>query len=88
MGTVCLVITTTTFFDSVSQLLGHSLVAGPAAYEVLGQSVANKMKDILLSNDKAERWISDIAEDTEMQLIVEIKKLKLSAIQLDGSTDI
>ena len=40
-----------------------------ACNEVLGQSAASKMKDIPLSNDTAERRISDMAEDTETQLI-------------------
>ena len=46
------------------------------------------MKDIPLSNDTDERWISDMAEDTETQLTEKIKKLKLFALQLDESTDI
>jgi hypothetical protein len=33
-------------------------------------------------------WISDMAEDTETQLTEEIKKSKLSALQLDESTTI
>ena len=36
-----------------------------ACNAVPGQSAASKMKDIPLSNDKAERWIRDMAEDTE-----------------------
>ena len=59
-----------------------------ACNEVIGHSVASKMKDILLSNDTVERRISDIAEDTETQLIEKIKKSKLFALQLDESTDI
>ena len=58
-----------------------------ARNEVLGQS-AGKMKDIPLSNDTVERQISDMAEDTETQLIEKIKKSKLFALQLDKSTDI
>ena len=46
------------------------------------------MKDIPLSNDTAERRISDMAEDTETQLIEKIKKSKLFALQLDEPTDI
>jgi len=46
------------------------------------------MKDIPLSNNIAERRISDVAEDTETQLIEKIKKSKLFALQLDESTDI
>ena len=46
------------------------------------------MKDIPLSNDTAERRISDMAEDTETQPIEKIKKSKLFALQLDESTDI
>jgi len=46
------------------------------------------MKDIPLSNDIVERRISDMAEDTETQLIKKIKKSKLFTLQLDESTDI
>jgi len=59
-----------------------------ACNEVLGQSAARKIKDIPLSNDTVERRISDMAEDTEMQLIEKMKKSKLFALQLDESTDI
>jgi hypothetical protein len=44
-----------------------------ACNEVLGQSAASKMKGTPLSNDTVERWICDMAEATEMQLIEEIK---------------
>ena len=46
------------------------------------------MKGIPLSNDTAERRLSDMAEDTETQLIEKIKRSKLFALQLDESTDI
>ena len=59
-----------------------------ACNEVLGQSAASKIKDIPLSNYTVERRISDMAEDTETQLIEKIKKSKLFALQLDESTDI
>ena len=68
------------------ELIKPSLIA--ACNEVLGQSAASKMKDIPLSNDTVERRISDMAEDTETQLIEKIKKSKLFALQLDESTDI
>jgi len=64
-------------------LIKPSLTA--ACNEVLGQAAASKMKDIPLSNDTVERRISYMAEDTETQ---PIKKSKLSALQLDESTDI
>jgi len=67
------------------ELIKHSLIA--ACNEVLGQSAASKMKDIPLSNDTVERQISDMAEDTEMQLNEKILKSKLFALQLDESTD-
>jgi len=41
-----------------------------ACNEVSGQSAASKMKDIPLLNDTVERWISDMAEDIEKQLII------------------
>jgi len=53
------------------EIIKHSLIA--ACNEVLGQSVAIIMKHIPLSNDTTERWISDMAEDTETQLIEKIK---------------
>jgi len=45
------------------------------------------MKDIPLSNDAVERRISDVAEDTETQIIEKIKTSKLLALQLEESTD-
>jgi len=63
-----------------------SLIA--ACNEVLGQSATSKMKDIPLSNDTVERRLSDMAVDTETQLIEKIKKLKFFALQLEGSIDI
>jgi len=44
-----------------------------ACNEVLGQSAASKMKDSPLSNDTVERRISEMAEDTETQLIEKLK---------------
>jgi hypothetical protein len=41
-----------------------------------------------LSNDKVERRIFDIAEDTETQHIGKIKNFKLFALQVDESRDI
>ena len=52
--------------------IGEELIKPPlitACNEVLGQSAARNMKDIPLSNDGVERRISDMAEDTETQLI-------------------
>ena len=59
-----------------------------ACNEVLGQSAASTMKDIPLSNDTVERRISEMAEDTERQLVKKIKKSTLFALQVDESTDI
>jgi hypothetical protein len=42
------------------KLIKPSLIA--ACNEILGQSVASKMKDIPLSNDPAEMWTSHMAE--------------------------
>jgi len=53
------------------ELIKPSLIA--ACNEVLCQSAASKMKDIPLSNDRVERHISDMAEDTEMQRIERIE---------------
>jgi len=43
-----------------------------ASNEVLGQSAASKLKEFPLSNDTVESGISDMAEDTENQLIDKI----------------
>ena len=51
-----------------------------ACNEVLGQSAASKMKDVSLSNNTVERRISDMAEDTEMQLTEKIKKIEIVCI--------
>jgi len=53
------------------EVIKPSLTA--ACNEILGQSVASKMIDIPLSNDTVERRISDVAEDTETQIIEKIK---------------
>jgi hypothetical protein len=51
-----------------------------AAYnEVLSQSASNKMKGIPFSNDRVERRISDMAEDTETKLT---EKLKMEIIYI------
>ena len=54
-------------YSICEELIQPSLIA--ACNEVLGQSAASKMKDMPLSNDIVERRISDMAEDTETQLI-------------------
>ena len=46
------------------------------------------MKGISLSNDTVERRISDMADDTERQIVEKIKKSELFALQLDESTHI
>jgi hypothetical protein len=52
------------------------------------------MRGIPQWNDIAERWTSDVAEDTDMKLTEEIKKKiyfpppPFFALQLDESTDI
>ena len=56
--------------------------------EALGQSAASIMKGISLSNDTVERRISDMADDTERQIIEKIKKSELFALQLDETTHI
>jgi hypothetical protein len=56
--------------------------------EVFGQSAASKVKTVSLSNDTIERRICDMAEDTETQLIEDVKKSKWFALQVDKSTDI
>jgi hypothetical protein len=56
--------------------------------EVLGQSAKRKLKDITLSNDTVGRRLSDMEEDTQTQLVEEIIKSKLSALQLAESTTI
>ena len=55
------------------ELIKPSLTA--VCNEVLGQSAASKMKDIPLSNDRVERRIFDMAEDTETQLTEKNEKI-------------
>ena len=68
------------------ELIKPSLIA--AYNELLGRSVASKMKDFPLSNDTVERRISDMAEDTGKQLTAKINKSGLFGLKLDESTDI
>ena len=49
------------------ELIKPSLIA--ACNEVIGQSVASKMKDIPLSNDTVERRISDMALEFELMTL-------------------
>jgi hypothetical protein len=56
------------------ELIKPSLTA--ICNEVFGQSAASKVKTIPLSNDTTERQICDMAEDTETQLIENVKKSK------------
>jgi hypothetical protein len=64
---------------STEELIKPSLIA--ACNEVLGQSVASEKKDIPLSDDTAERRISDMAEGKETQLTVQIKKIEIFFVE-------
>uniref|UniRef100_A0A673IJH3 HAT C-terminal dimerisation domain-containing protein n=1 Tax=Sinocyclocheilus rhinocerous TaxID=307959 RepID=A0A673IJH3_9TELE len=56
--------------------------------EVLGESAANKIKEIPLSNDTVSRRIIDMSDDIETQLLDRVRASPLFAIQIDESTDI
>ncbi|KAG6924068.1 zinc finger BED-type containing 9 [Chelydra serpentina] len=55
---------------------------------VLGEEAARKLKDISVSNDTISRQINEISQNINEQVVDEIKKSPLFAIQLDESTDI
>ena len=55
---------------------------------VYGKKEVNEMQKISLSNNTMARRISEISKDQREQLIVQIKKSRKFAIQLDESTDI
>uniref|UniRef100_K7GIF2 DUF4371 domain-containing protein n=1 Tax=Pelodiscus sinensis TaxID=13735 RepID=K7GIF2_PELSI len=55
---------------------------------VLGKEAARKLNDISLSNDTVSRRINEISQNISEQVVDEIKKSPLFAIQLDKSTDI
>jgi hypothetical protein len=71
---VCIRFSTQIILNTISsvgeELIKPSLIA--ACNEVVGQSAANKMEDIPLSNDTVQRWMADMAENTETRLIVQI----------------
>jgi hypothetical protein len=51
-----------------------------ACNEVLGQSLASKMKDIPLSNDTVEGRISDMAEDRGTHLIEKNETIEIVCV--------
>uniref|UniRef100_K7G174 Uncharacterized protein n=1 Tax=Pelodiscus sinensis TaxID=13735 RepID=K7G174_PELSI len=55
---------------------------------VLGEEAARKLNNISVSNDTISRWINEISQNISEQVVDEIKKSPLFAIQLDESTDI
>uniref|UniRef100_K7GBQ1 DUF4371 domain-containing protein n=1 Tax=Pelodiscus sinensis TaxID=13735 RepID=K7GBQ1_PELSI len=55
---------------------------------VLGEEAARKLNDISVSNDTVLRQIKKISQNISEQVVDEIKKSLLFAIQLDESTDI
>lgn len=56
--------------------------------EVLGQSAADKMKALPLSNDTIGRRICELSYDIESQLLQDIRKSKWFAVQMDESIDV
>uniref|UniRef100_K7F2K4 DUF4371 domain-containing protein n=1 Tax=Pelodiscus sinensis TaxID=13735 RepID=K7F2K4_PELSI len=64
----------------------------PSAKEVVwlvfGKEAARKLNDISVSNDTVSRGINEISQNISEQVVDEIKKSPLFAIQLDESTDI
>ncbi|KAK5648379.1 hypothetical protein RI129_003271 [Pyrocoelia pectoralis] len=59
-----------------------------ATREILGESYAQKMKNIPLSNNTVSRRIDAMALDAECQLIAKVHSSKYFALQLDESTDV
>uniref|UniRef100_K7FQJ5 DUF4371 domain-containing protein n=1 Tax=Pelodiscus sinensis TaxID=13735 RepID=K7FQJ5_PELSI len=55
---------------------------------VLGEEAARKPNDISVSNDTVSRRINEISQNISKQVVDEIKKSPLFAIQLDESTDV
>uniref|UniRef100_K7FQX6 Uncharacterized protein n=1 Tax=Pelodiscus sinensis TaxID=13735 RepID=K7FQX6_PELSI len=55
---------------------------------VLGEEAARKLNDISVSNDTVSRQINEISHNISEQVVNEIKKCPLFAIQLDESTDV
>uniref|UniRef100_K7FML1 Uncharacterized protein n=1 Tax=Pelodiscus sinensis TaxID=13735 RepID=K7FML1_PELSI len=58
------------------------------AWLVLVEEVARKLNDISVSNDTVLRQINEISQNISEQVVDEIKKSPLFAIQLDESTDV
>ncbi|XP_053550116.1 zinc finger MYM-type protein 6-like [Bombina bombina] len=58
------------------------------ASTVFGQSAADKLKQIPLSNDTIARRVCDMSANVEAQLIEKLKKSIWLSLQLDESTDI
>nr|CAI5843314.1 unnamed protein product [Callosobruchus analis] len=56
--------------------------------EVLGQSAADKMKTLPLSNDTIGRRICELSDDVESQLLQDIRKSKWFAVLMDESIDV
>uniref|UniRef100_K7FTI9 DUF4371 domain-containing protein n=1 Tax=Pelodiscus sinensis TaxID=13735 RepID=K7FTI9_PELSI len=55
---------------------------------VLGEETAKKPNDISVSNDTVSRWINEISQNISEQVVAEIKKSPLFAIQMDESTNV
>ncbi|KAG6924497.1 zinc finger BED-type containing 8 [Chelydra serpentina] len=55
---------------------------------VLGEEAAKKLNDISVSNDTLSKRINEISQNINEQVVDEIKKSSLFAIQLDELTDV
>uniref|UniRef100_K7FT67 Uncharacterized protein n=1 Tax=Pelodiscus sinensis TaxID=13735 RepID=K7FT67_PELSI len=55
---------------------------------VLGEEAARKLNDISVSINTVSRWINEISQNISEQVVDEIKKSPLFAVQLDESTDV
>ena len=55
---------------------------------VVGEDAARKLNDISVSNNTVSRRIDEISQNISEQVVDEIKKSPLFAIQLDESTDV
>ena len=55
---------------------------------VLEGEKANKLKEILLSNDTVKKRLSEMSQDILLQVVEEVRSSLLFSLQLDESTDI
>lgn len=55
---------------------------------LVGEDAAQKLNDVSVSNDTVLRRINEISQNISEQVVNEIKKSPMFAIQLDESSDV